>query len=69
MSPSHRMGSSGTAEPQSLTPGISSAVMTRTTPGMARTASRSIPSRRPAATGEVPSAQCSVPASSGMSSA
>ena len=68
ISPSHRMGSSGTAEPQSLTPGMSSPVMTLTTPAIARTASRSMPSRRPAATGDRPSAQCSVPASSGMSS-
>jgi hypothetical protein len=55
-------------EPQSLTPGISAAVITSTTSGMARTASSASAVERPWATGESPSAQCSVPSSSGRSS-
>ena len=47
---------------------LAAAMNTRTTPGMARTAARSLSSSLPAAMGESPSAQCSVPVSSVMSS-
>jgi hypothetical protein len=55
-------------EPQSLVPGMSSAVSTATTPGIARMASSDSAVTRPLAAGDRPSAQCSVPVSSGMSS-
>ena len=52
----------------SFLPGMSAAVSTATTPGAARTASRSTPSSCPAATGAPPTATCSVPSGSRMSS-
>jgi len=47
---------------------MSAAVITATTPGAARTAPRSTARMVPRATGEPPTATCSVPAGSGMSS-
>ena len=61
-------GSSWMIGPQSLTPGMSSAVKTATTPGVARTASKFIDTIFACAFGLIPSAACSVPATSGMSS-
>ena len=52
----------------SLRPGMSSAVSTATTPGAARTGSRSSVVTRPAAIGAKPGARCSVPAGIGSSS-
>jgi hypothetical protein len=47
---------------------MSAALSTATTPGNARSASSRAPFNRPCATGDRPSAQCSVPVTSGMSS-
>ena len=52
----------------SFLPGMSAAVSTATTPGAARTASRSTPSSCPLATGAPPTAMCSRPSGSRMSS-
>src|SRR6266567_6626067 len=61
-------GSSPAMALTSFTPGILDAVSTATTPGAARTASRSTPSNCPAATGAPPTAICSSPSGSRMSS-
>ncbi|MNS73305.1 hypothetical protein D3C72_1067430 [compost metagenome] len=63
-----RIGSSWMIGPQSFTPGMSSTVSTATTPGAARTLSSEIDLMRACARVLMPSAACSVPASSGMSS-
>ena len=54
--------------PHWFSPGMSAAQITSTTPGRARSLSSAMPFRRPCATGDRPSAACSVPASSGRSS-
>ena len=54
--------------PQSLLPGISAAVSTATTPGIAVTAAKSMLRMRAWGFADRPSAACKVPASSGMSS-
>ena len=61
-------GSSWMIGPQSLTPGMSSAVNTATTPGVARTASKFIDTIFACGFADRPSAACSVPATTGMSS-
>lgn len=66
--PSASTGSSWITGPQSLTPGMSSAVNTATTPGVARTASKSAETMRACAFVLRPSAACSVPAITGRSS-
>ncbi len=66
--PSASTGSSWTIGPQSLTPGMSAAVNTATTPGVARTASKFIDTIFACGFADRPSAACSVPATSGMSS-
>src|ERR1043166_6618378 len=61
-------GSSCSTGPTSFAPGMSAAVSTATTPGAARTAERSTPNSCPAATGAPPTARCSSPSGSRMSS-
>src|ERR1044072_3033564 len=66
--PDTNTGSSPAIALTSFLPGISAAVSTATTPGAARTASRSTPSNCPLATGAPPTAMCSRPSGSRMSS-
>ena len=66
--PSARIGSSCTTGPQSLTPGIPAAVSTAITPGAVRTPSRSSATMRACGLVLRPSAACSVPRGSTISS-
>ncbi len=66
--PSASTGSSWMIGPQSLAPGMSSAVKTATTPGVARTAPNDIDTIFACAFADRPSAACNVPATTGMSS-
>jgi hypothetical protein len=66
--PSARIGSSWMMGPQSFRPGMSSTVSTATTPALARTAARSSATMLACALDDRPSAACSVPWTSAMSS-